>query len=253
MYECRCDWRLKGKDEGSTRFTYTGFRGELEHLKIKTRLIDERFVSSDTAQDRTCTGRVVVRSGHRTTTRDVKKNWKKKLSLFVPLWPLSSALLPPDQNYLFFKKDSLFFQKKSKVCKTISWEVRSRTTVTHTRWVENLPVLRIEILLETGWTTVNHHPIVNIIMGVRSLCTLRASIDTMGEEQTMDFIAALITVFKLQNFADVTRTRVPTRTYACLDQDILQTLSWHSSNPVLSDFIVALITVSENDSDYIYE
>jgi hypothetical protein len=33
-----------------------------------------------------------------------------------------------------------------------------------------------------GWTTVNHHPIVNIIMGVRSLNTLRTSIDTMGQE-----------------------------------------------------------------------
>ena len=43
-----------------------------------------------------------------------------------------------------------------------------------------------------GWTAVNHHPIVNIIMGVRSLYTLHASIDTMGEEKTMDFIAALI-------------------------------------------------------------
>ena len=32
-----------------------------------------------------------------------------------------------------------------------------------------------------GWTDVNHHPIVNIIMGVRfrSLYTLRSSIDTM--------------------------------------------------------------------------
>ncbi len=35
-------------------------------------------------------------------------------------------------------------------------------------------------------------PIVNIIMGVRSLTSLRASIDTMGEEKTMDFIDALI-------------------------------------------------------------
>jgi hypothetical protein len=43
-----------------------------------------------------------------------------------------------------------------------------------------------------GWTTVNHHPIVNIIMGVRSVHTLRASIDTMGQEKTMDFITALI-------------------------------------------------------------
>jgi hypothetical protein len=34
-----------GKDEGSTRLTYTGFRGGLEHLKIETRLIDEWFES----------------------------------------------------------------------------------------------------------------------------------------------------------------------------------------------------------------
>jgi hypothetical protein len=31
--------------EGSTRLVYTGLCGELEHLKIKTRLKDERFVS----------------------------------------------------------------------------------------------------------------------------------------------------------------------------------------------------------------
>ncbi len=43
MYEYRCDERLKGKVEGSTRLTYTGWRGGLEHLKIETRLIDERF------------------------------------------------------------------------------------------------------------------------------------------------------------------------------------------------------------------
>jgi hypothetical protein len=43
MYECRCDERLKTKTEKSTRLTYTGFLGELEHLKIKTRLIDEMF------------------------------------------------------------------------------------------------------------------------------------------------------------------------------------------------------------------
>jgi hypothetical protein len=44
MYECRCDERLKDKAEGSTRFVYTGLRGGLEHVKIETRLIDERFV-----------------------------------------------------------------------------------------------------------------------------------------------------------------------------------------------------------------
>jgi hypothetical protein len=42
-YECRCDERLKV--EGSTRLTYTGLCGGLEHLKIETRLIDERFPS----------------------------------------------------------------------------------------------------------------------------------------------------------------------------------------------------------------
>ena len=45
IYECRCDARLKTKVEGSTRLTYTGLLGGLEHLKIETRLIDERFPS----------------------------------------------------------------------------------------------------------------------------------------------------------------------------------------------------------------
>ena len=45
MYEYRCDERLKVKGEGSTRLTYTGLIGGLEHLKIETRLITERFPS----------------------------------------------------------------------------------------------------------------------------------------------------------------------------------------------------------------
>ena len=45
IYECRYDERLKTKAEESTRLTYTGLLGELEHLKIKTRLIDEMFAS----------------------------------------------------------------------------------------------------------------------------------------------------------------------------------------------------------------
>ena len=47
MYEYRCDERLKleATDEGSTRLGYTGWSGGLEHLKIETRLIDERFPS----------------------------------------------------------------------------------------------------------------------------------------------------------------------------------------------------------------
>jgi hypothetical protein len=40
IYECRSDERLKTKTEQSTRLTYTGLLGELEHVKIKTRLID---------------------------------------------------------------------------------------------------------------------------------------------------------------------------------------------------------------------
>jgi len=45
MYGCWCNERLKAKTEGSTRLAYTGLRGGLEHLKIKTRLIDERLAS----------------------------------------------------------------------------------------------------------------------------------------------------------------------------------------------------------------
>jgi hypothetical protein len=42
---CRCDERLKTKTEGSTRLSYTGFRGGLEHQKIETRLLNEMFAS----------------------------------------------------------------------------------------------------------------------------------------------------------------------------------------------------------------
>jgi hypothetical protein len=45
IYGCRCDGRLKVKNKRYTRLTYTVLRRGLEHLKIKTRLIDERFVS----------------------------------------------------------------------------------------------------------------------------------------------------------------------------------------------------------------
>jgi hypothetical protein len=40
-----CDERLKSKAEESTGLVYTGLLGELEHLKIETRLIDEMFAS----------------------------------------------------------------------------------------------------------------------------------------------------------------------------------------------------------------
>jgi hypothetical protein len=43
MHESRCDERLKAKAEGSTRLSYTGLCGVLEHLKIEARLIGDRF------------------------------------------------------------------------------------------------------------------------------------------------------------------------------------------------------------------
>jgi hypothetical protein len=77
-----------------------------------------------------------------------------------------------------------------------------------------------------GWTAVNHHPIVNIIMGVRSLQTLRASIDTMGREKTMDFIAALI----LEHIKEIGQDRVllPCSASAC--EHILSIEGWIHSN-----------------------
>ncbi len=44
-YEYRCDERLKTKNEESTRLTDTGLVVELEHLKTKTRLKDEKFAN----------------------------------------------------------------------------------------------------------------------------------------------------------------------------------------------------------------
>ena len=43
--ECRCDERLQTKVEESTRLGYPRLVAELEHLKLKTRLIDEMFTS----------------------------------------------------------------------------------------------------------------------------------------------------------------------------------------------------------------
>ncbi len=45
IYECQCDERLKSKAEESTCLPYTGLSGELEHLQIEMRLIDEMFAS----------------------------------------------------------------------------------------------------------------------------------------------------------------------------------------------------------------
>ncbi len=45
IYKYRCDETLKTKNESSTRLTYTELVVELEHLKTKTRLKDEKFAS----------------------------------------------------------------------------------------------------------------------------------------------------------------------------------------------------------------
>jgi hypothetical protein len=44
IYECRCNGRLQTKR--FTRLTHTGSVVELEHLKIKTRLTNEKFASA---------------------------------------------------------------------------------------------------------------------------------------------------------------------------------------------------------------
>ena len=46
IYECRCDERLKSKDEESTLLVYTGLLVELEHLTIETKLINEKFANA---------------------------------------------------------------------------------------------------------------------------------------------------------------------------------------------------------------
>jgi hypothetical protein len=43
IYECRCDERLQTKR--FTRLSHTGLVVEMEHLKIETRLINEKFAS----------------------------------------------------------------------------------------------------------------------------------------------------------------------------------------------------------------
>ena len=46
IYECRCDERLQTKTKRFTLLSYTGLVVELEHLKIETRLIDEKFANT---------------------------------------------------------------------------------------------------------------------------------------------------------------------------------------------------------------
>jgi hypothetical protein len=45
IYECRCDERLQTKTKRFTRLSHAGLVVELEHLKIKTRLTNEKFAS----------------------------------------------------------------------------------------------------------------------------------------------------------------------------------------------------------------
>jgi hypothetical protein len=70
----RCDERLKTKKEESTLLSDTGLVVELEHLKTKTRLIDEKFVS---VRGECETSLVVVVVYYKSRNREVKsKNWR---------------------------------------------------------------------------------------------------------------------------------------------------------------------------------
>ncbi len=76
---------------------------------------------------------------------------------------------------------------------------KSQTTSTSNFWIDNHNMGKMRAMAQElasavfsdGWTAVDHHPIVNAIMGVRSLhlCVLPL---TLGQEKTMEFIAALI-------------------------------------------------------------
>ena len=46
IYECRCNERLQTKVKEFTRLGYTGFLGGLKHLKIETRLINEKIANA---------------------------------------------------------------------------------------------------------------------------------------------------------------------------------------------------------------
>jgi hypothetical protein len=46
IYECRCHERLQSKTKEFTHLTYTGLVVELEHLKIETRLVNEKFANA---------------------------------------------------------------------------------------------------------------------------------------------------------------------------------------------------------------
>jgi hypothetical protein len=45
IYECRCNGRLQLETKRSTCLSHTGLVVELEDLKIKTRLTNEKFAS----------------------------------------------------------------------------------------------------------------------------------------------------------------------------------------------------------------
>jgi hypothetical protein len=51
IYECRCDERLETKGKEFTRLTYTGLLGGQEHLKIETKLIDEKIANTWAGED----------------------------------------------------------------------------------------------------------------------------------------------------------------------------------------------------------
>jgi hypothetical protein len=76
--------------------------------KIRDLKIVQEVVGSDAAQDRTCTARAVVRSGHRTTARAMKK---LKNFFFCPF----SSRFDPFHRASFPRTKTIFFSAKKKI------------------------------------------------------------------------------------------------------------------------------------------
>ncbi len=154
--------------------------------------------SSDATQDRTCTTRAVVRSGHRTTASAVKKNWN---FFFVPFRPSLTPFLgtPSPGTKLSFCLPKKKIQcgknrvidkeclhqvqlRPADLCRpcqrttieqyqkwraTISWEVRSRTTVARRRVTKKLACFE-------DWDTFGDPTTVEltfVLRGVRNRCS----------------------------------------------------------------------------------
>ncbi len=101
IYECRCDERLKTKVEESTLLTYTGLLVELEHLKIKTTLIDEMFASVMCGDD---TNLDANKCEHFNNSRTVQRKKIKKSGETLPRNALEDSTSRKDAQVLSRKE-----------------------------------------------------------------------------------------------------------------------------------------------------